>query len=83
MLATTQPQRAESRPRYAFIWMATRLLRISALASLSSSTLYMFAYAITGMLTVMPWLPLPLLDIAGRVHPAMRASAAAAVMPMA
>ena len=37
----------------------------------------------TGMLTVMPWFPLPLLDIAGRVDPAIRASDAAAVKPMA
>ena len=35
------------------------------------------------MLTVIPWLPLPLFDIAGRVHPAILASAAAAVMPIA
>ena len=36
----------------------------------------------TGILTVIPWLPLPLLDIAGRVQPAIRASAAAAVLPI-
>ena len=35
------------------------------------------------MLTVMPWLPLPLLLMAGRVLPAIRASDAAAVIPMA
>ena len=37
----------------------------------------------TGMLAVMPWFPLPLLLMAGRVLPAIRASEAAAVRPMA
>ena len=35
------------------------------------------------MLTVMPWLPLPELLIAGKVHPAILASEAAAVNAMA
>ena len=63
--------------------MAIRLLIISALASFSSETSYFNAYAMTGMLTVIPWFPLPELLIAGNVHPAILASEAAAVSAMA
>ena len=65
------------------MWMATRFDRMSARASGSSAMPFLSAKAMMGMDTVMPWLPLPLLDMAGSVQPAMRASEAAAVSPIA
>ena len=63
--------------------MAVRWLSTRARASCSSDTSYFRLYAITGMVTVIPWFPLPELLIAGSVHPAILASDAAAVMAMA
>ena len=65
------------------MWMAIRLLSINALARVSSSVPCLSAYAMTGMLTVIPWFPLPELLIAGNVHPAILASDAAAVRAIA
>src|SRR5690554_4036230 len=77
--AITQPHNADSLPKSPLIWIAIRWLRTSALAKLSWFAPIFSANAITGIVTVIPWFPLPELLIAGRVLPAILASEAAAV----
>ena len=55
-----------------------RLERVTARSIFSSSMSSQRAAATTGMVAVMPWLPLPELIITGSTQPFMRASLPAA-----
>ena len=61
------------------MYMLVRWLRINARMVCSSVALMSFAKLTTGMVAVMPWLPLPLLLITATGAPPMRASQAAEV----